>query len=489
MTTRLERSSGGWLSIRSVLAAALVAAFPAAVGAEVTPPEVNAVLAPGASTDVAKSVDVPEVPPVLDLCLVVDLSGSYGDDIANIKALDDGIFDAVRAEVADSLFCAASFVDYPFSGWGNAGDGDYAYRLDQDLTAGKAAWTGAISAMGVRNGGDIPESQYEALLQLATGAGRDVPPAGPSLGDLTGGQGASFRAGATKVVAITTDAPFHVAGDGGGPFPYPGPTRDDTVNALNAAGIKVVAIKAPGSGAQMDDLASATGGSVQTTGASSAEIATAILEGISSLPQDISAVPVGCDPLVVTFDPSVIPGVVGPAVANFTETIAVPGDAPQGASIDCEVQFKADDTVIGTQHLSIEIPDVTAPEVACQETVNPHGDKVPPAGSTTLPGPKGGQNPDGFYQLLATDNLDPAPQIFVTDSGGAGPFGPFASGDNVKITEAPGADPGSKSIGSSSGSAGAVVAHITLNGDAIVTAVDASGNSESTTCLVPPPPL
>jgi hypothetical protein len=121
--------------------------------------------------------------------------------------------------------------------------------------------------------------------------------------------------------------------------------------------------------------------------------------------------------------------------------------------------------------------------------VNPHGDTVPPAGSTTLPGSKGGQNPDGFYQLLATDNLDPAPQIFVTDAGGAGPFGPFASGDNVKITEAPGAVPGSKSIGSDSGSAGAVAAHITLNGDAIVTAVDASGNSESTTCLVPPPPL
>ena len=35
----------------------------------------------------------------------------------------------------------------------------------------------------------------------------------------------------------------------------------------------------------------------------------------------------------------------------------------------------------------------------CTETVNPHGQNVPPAGSTTLPGPNGGQNEDGFYKV------------------------------------------------------------------------------------------
>ena len=35
----------------------------------------------------------------------------------------------------------------------------------------------------------------------------------------------------------------------------------------------------------------------------------------------------------------------------------------------------------------------------CTETTNPHGQNVPPAGSTTLPGPNGGQNEDGFYLI------------------------------------------------------------------------------------------
>ena len=42
----------------------------------------------------------------------------------------------------------------------------------------------------------------------------------------------------------------------------------------------------------------------------------------------------------------------------------------------------------------------------CKETVNPHGQNVPPAGSTTLPGPRGGINDDGFYKVgtdLGTD--------------------------------------------------------------------------------------
>lgn len=134
--------------------------------------------------------------------------------------------------------------------------------------------------------------------------------------------------------------------------------------------------------------------------------------------------------------------------------------------------------------------DATPPQVSCVESVNPHGQKIPPAGSTTLPGPKGGQNEDGFYRLLAVDAVDPNPQIFVQGtSGNPSPaFGPFASGIVVKINEAPGATPSSKPMGSSNGEADAVTWHITLDSDAVVTAVDASGNAASVSCLVPPPP-
>lgn len=117
------------------------------------------------------------------------------------------------------------------------------------------------------------------------------------------------------------------------------------------------------------------------------------------------------------------------------------------------------------------------PTVACTEGTNPGGKNVPRAGQKSK-----GQNEDGFYMLLAIDDNDPAPQIFVSDANGSGPFGPFSAGDTVKITESPGGKPNSKPM------AGVVVAHIRLTGDAIVTATDAAGNSASVSCLVPPPP-
>ncbi len=138
---------------------------------------------------------------------------------------------------------------------------------------------------------------------------------------------------------------------------------------------------------------------------------------------------------------------------------------------------------------SVTVVDTTPPEVACVETVNPHGGKVPPAGSTTLPGPKGGQNEDGYYHLLAEDLVDPNPQIFVVDLGSGAVFGPFFDGDKIKYTEDPTAIPTSKKIGSSSGKAGAIAAHIIGNGDPAVLAIDFSGNVSVTfDCRVPPPP-
>lgn len=127
-------------------------------------------------------------------------------------------------------------------------------------------------------------------------------------------------------------------------------------------------------------------------------------------------------------------------------------------------------------------------EVACKETVNPNGKTVPPAGSTTLPGSKGGQNEDGFYLLSIVSKFPAGTTLWVTDVFSSGPFGPFSPGDKVKITQAPGATPSIKKIGSSTGQAGAIVAHITLKGDPIINALFGGFAIGSTSCLVPPPP-
>jgi len=142
--------------------------------------------------------------------------------------------------------------------------------------------------------------------------------------------------------------------------------------------------------------------------------------------------------------------------------------------------------------LLIPSVDITPPEVYCIEGVNPNGKAIPPAGNSTLPGPKGGQNEDGFYQISASDNLWPTEQlqVFVTDTGSGTVFGPFPAGVVIKYTEDSDATPELKAIGSGGkGKAGFVAAHIIGTGDPCVIAVDGSGNvSSCSECLVPQPP-
>ena len=121
-------------------------------------------------------------------------------------------------------------------------------------------------------------------------------------------------------------------------------------------------------------------------------------------------------------------------------------------------------------------------EGGCKEYVNPHGKTIPPAGLTP-PGtnPKGGENPDGFYQVGTTGG----PDVFVTDLGSGQVFGPYPGGTVIKYTQAPGGTPSAKSIGSTNGEAGAVTVHITGTGDFQISPV---GGGPTQTCLVPPKP-
>ncbi len=131
-------------------------------------------------------------------------------------------------------------------------------------------------------------------------------------------------------------------------------------------------------------------------------------------------------------------------------------------------------------------PPNTPPEAFCTESVNPAGKKIPPAGSTTLPGPKGGQNEDGFYELSSIDAEDGTADLYVSNASGSAVFGPFPSGAVVKITEDPDETPIAKPMG---GPNSAVAAHIILDSDAVVFAVDSFGAvSDPVGCLVPPLP-
>ncbi|MEN8114923.1 MAG: hypothetical protein ABFS21_11125, partial [Actinomycetota bacterium] len=143
----------------------------------------------------------------------------------------------------------------------------------------------------------------------------------------------------------------------------------------------------------------------------------------------------------------------------------------------------------GCATATVKWADTTPPLAACLPGPNPHGDKIPPAGWSSLPGAKGGQNEDGFYDLAASDAVDPDPDVFVVDEVTGHVFGPYPAGTKIKWTQAPGATPTERPMGSVKGQAGAVAWHLTGQGDMLIYAVDASGNSSSPlVCLVPPLP-
>lgn len=303
----------------------------------ISPAEVKEVIFPGSKFEVKKTIQLPTKPPVLDFCLAVDNSGSYGDDIATIAGLAGPLWDDLKAGVNDFQGCLATFVDYPFNPWGSDVDAcdDYAYKLNLDLTPTKLTWTTAVGAMVIECGTDLPESQYTALHQVAGGAAVDVPPAGPSLGDVSG-PAPTWRAGAAHVVALTTDAAFHTPGDSvcDDPAPpcafgYPGPTAAATLAALNAQNIKVIGLKAPGAAGELDALAAATGGAVKPTSASSDDIAAAILAAMDEITFKVEMKSDCTAPISTTFAP---PFLIVPngGQAVFTETISVAADAPGG---------------------------------------------------------------------------------------------------------------------------------------------------------------
>ena len=135
-------------------------------------------------------------------------------------------------------------------------------------------------------------------------------------------------------------------------------------------------------------------------------------------------------------------------------------------------------SVMGTiviDDLSVAVLDTEAPQVACQPAPNPSGKKIPPSGKNGST-----QNPDGYFQLLARDNCDPNPAIYVQDTGSSFRAGPFADGDIVKIVQNAGGTP------SSSPGTPPIVANIHLNGDGLVIAVDAAGNETAAAdgCLI-----
>ena len=132
----------------------------------------------------------------LDLVFLQDLTGSFGDDLDNVRSMVPNLVDALRDFDPNSRFGLTSFMDKPVSPFGTDGT-DYAYRTDLGLTTDILALINAYDALALGSGDDGPESQYEALQQVALRTTE-----------------VGWRADAIRVALILTDADPHVAGDG-----------------------------------------------------------------------------------------------------------------------------------------------------------------------------------------------------------------------------------------------------------------------------------
>ncbi|CAM9481372.1 unnamed protein product, partial [Ectocarpus sp. 12 AP-2014] len=231
------------------------------------------------------SVQVPDLAESsVDFGLLVDVSGSYGDDIENLKILAADLVEALSTDsagvdVVDNRLALGSYSDFPdessdFYGdspytelkpFGNCGEG-----TEEEISAcfeeERTSFINAVDSLELGFGGDGPESQTVALVSAA--------------------EAWTWRDAALKILAITTDATFHVPGDGS-EFADLYYSLDDVISACLAKNIKILALKAPGAGSEMDTVALGTGGVVETTTSDSSDIVEKILEARARWPHQM----------------------------------------------------------------------------------------------------------------------------------------------------------------------------------------------------------
>lgn len=170
----------------------------------------------------------------LDVFLIVDLSGSFTDDLPYFKSQAPGIISNLKALYPDSRFGLGSFQDYPIYPFGSTTYGDKAFEKLADLTFDTDLILNTIQSLpipSIYNGSDEPESQLAALFQAASGVGQNLSGVGYPGASIPPGQQADFSDGATKLILLWTDASFHHPGDAGD-IPYPGPSFAETVDSI-----------------------------------------------------------------------------------------------------------------------------------------------------------------------------------------------------------------------------------------------------------------
>jgi hypothetical protein len=310
-TARPSRRAAALAVFVAAASLAVPTGVAAAAPSSVDPANPELTLLPGASAHVSKTVTTSEVPPKPDLVLLADTTGSMGPALTDMKVNASTITGDILAAQPAAKFGVAEYKDLGET---------IPFRVNQDITGDLNAVQTGINQWEASGGGGTPEDGLNALYELATGA-------------------ASFRADGTRIVAWFGDAPSH--------DPSGGHTLADTIAALQAAHIRVVAVNVgdlDGDG-QASAITSATDG-VLLNDVPATELSAAILSGISKIKVTVEPKVTSCDPgLSITGDPAnVVVESGGQAV--FDETVTAASDIAPG-TYHCTVDFLVDGVSVG----------------------------------------------------------------------------------------------------------------------------------------------
>jgi HYR domain len=203
--------------------------------------------------------------------------------------------------------------------------------------------------------------------------------------------------------------------------PSNGVTLAGAIAALQAEGIKVVAIDVGPTPGQISDGLNATGQAAAVAAATGGvllfapdpdTVASQILAGLQNLPVTVTHAVGPCSPSLNVGLAPASQTVTSGQTASFTETIVVAANAPQGQTVTCNVTFLLNGQPGGpafVETISIAVNDITPPVV----TVNDRTvEATSPAGAVIN------------YIATAVDNVDgPLTPTCTPPSGSLFPLG------------------------------------------------------------------
>ncbi len=175
----------------------------------------------------------------LDVMFLVDLTGSYGDDLATFRDKSLEMINALKAHLPKSILLkvgVTSFEDYPNSSYDSSST-DKPYMLDLNLTSDANKFKNSINNLVLGNGGDGPEAQLEGLYQTI----KD-----PKVG---------WNNSAMKIIILFTDASFH---DHDRDPDYPGHGSSEVKKLLSTEGISVIGIGSGDISTDLDNISNYT---------------------------------------------------------------------------------------------------------------------------------------------------------------------------------------------------------------------------------------